>query len=291
MIWKNQIVFTDWYTVNVCTAKTNDIKEIPVPKFLRELERNLKGMDYNITFDEESNEFDITYKGKNYEVVLNKDDQISLVTNEYSALVLKLRWLTSLDKKYTDEFELIKYREERLKQIIESNYEDMKTLEDYEILLGFLNQSLKKVKTEEEKNTINTKISAILPTIDELRKEEKEKKENPLSLRLHLNRFIYNALGKIDALNDEDRVALAGELKKILIDFKQIVDDYNKNKDDGLVIGDPMFPSSILQRIIDIEFKIKSVVKKDNIVAIVDDELGDIENELRAVVDNGGKHK
>lgn len=286
----NQMVFTDWYKVTICSSRGYVEKEIPVPKFLKELEKNLKSLEYNIVFDEDINKFMITYDGVDYDVILNNTEQKCLETKQYSPLILKLLWLATLDKKYTDEIELQKYREERINSIIKSNYEDMVTLEDHELYLEYLNASLKKTKQEDERNTINTKIAAIIPIIDKLRKEESQKVKNPLNLRLYINRFIYDALKQIDELDDEDRIALAGELKLILIDFKKIVDEYNAKKDKGLVIGDPMLPSSILERIIDLEFKIKNVVKKENISSYVENELGDLEKELRSKVeDKGGR--
>lgn len=278
----NQVVFTDWYMVSI--NDDNNRYEIPVPKFLKELEKKLESKSYNVFFDNEKKVFYITYCGVDYDVILNNKEQNSLLSNNYSPLVLKLLWLASLEKKYNDEAALQNVRKAKIEAIIKSNYEDMESLEDYELFLDYLKSSLKNAKTIEEKNTINTKIANIVKTINEMKKEEKQKEENPLNLQLYINRYIYDILKQVNKLDEKDRKKVAAELRKILVDFKKIVDDYNKKKDTGLFIGNPMLPMDILERIIDVEFELKTLLKSKDLSNYIDSELGDIEEELNSVI-------
>ncbi len=285
----NQIVFTDWYTASI----NNDSEhyEIPVPKFLKELEKKLESTDYNVFYEENQKRFYITYCGVDYNVLLNKGEQLKLSSGEFSPLILKLFWLAKLEKKYNDEKALQEVRIAKIKAIEESDYEDLDTLEDHELYLEYLENSLKKAKTSKEKNAINTKIAYIVPKIRELKKNEKQQQDNPLNLQLYINRFIYNILAQIEQLDEAERTKMAAKLKKILLDFKKIVDDYNKKKDTGLFIGNPLLPMEILERIIDVEFELKSLLKMKSLGDFVDEELGDVEAELRSVISSAKKEQ
>ena len=283
----NKIVFTDWYTVSIIS---NDREiELPVPKFLKELEKELKGKDYNVFFNSSNNKFIITYDGVDYDVIFNQTEQKNILSHNYSPLVLKLLYLATKEKKYNDEEALQAVRKKKVEVMDDSNYEVIETVEDYELYLDYLKANLKKVKNNSEKNVINTKIANIVQIIDKMKKEKKQQEENPLNLQMHINRFVYDILKDIDKLDETNRKKIAGELKKILLDFKKMVDDYNKKKANGLFLGDPMVPMEILERIIDVEFKIKDLLRNNEIVNLVNSEFSD--TELFDVIKNGFKNE
>ncbi len=283
----NQIVFTDWYTVILIL---NGKKyEMPIPKFLKELDKKIDSREYNVFFSEKQRQFSITYDGVDCSVVLNKNEQDSLLSGDYSPLILKLLLLASKEKEYNDEAAIQAVRKAKIEAFIRSNYADMETLEDHELYLDYLKVSLKKKKNANEKVIINTKIANLVKIIEKLKKEEKEKKENPLSLSLHINKIIFNLLKDLDKLDEKDRISLSIKLKQIILDYEKIVDDYNKKKDMGLLIGNPLLPFSILERIIDIESEIKTLQKKrisiDESVSFFDN----LETELKSIIDSDDK--
>ena len=103
---------------------------------------------------------------------------------------------------------------------------------------------------------------------------------------MYINKFIYNALGQVEQLDPKNRGVLAQELKRIIIDFKKQVEDYNKKKESGLFLWNPMVPMNILERIIDVEFKIKSILKSNSISSFVSSQLSGLKSELNAIVNN-----
>ncbi len=280
----NTIAFTDWYMVIINSKNKN--MEIPVPKFLKELEKKINSSDYNVFYNDKKKCFIITYDGDDYTVVLNQKEQNELANKNYTPLILKLMLLASLEKKASDEMASQAVKKQKLKAIIESDYENIESLEDYELYLEYLKESLQKAKSIEDKNTINTKIACILSIIERMKKEEKEKEDNPLDLKLHINRFVYNILRQIDKLDDKNKKIIALELKRILIDYKQIVDDYNSRNDTSMIIGNPMVPMEILERIIDVEYKLKVLLKNRELSSFVDTKLNSIEDELAEVINN-----
>ncbi len=286
----NKIVFTDWYEV-IIILEDKKI-EVPVPKFLKELDRGLSKEEYSISFYDDKKEFFITYKGTEYKVILNQTEQEKLESEEYSPLIIKLLLLTSKEKEINDEQALQAVRKTKIDAIIRSNYEDLETVEDYELLLEYLQLALKKSKTPEEKNVNNTKIANVVQIITSMKQEEKEKKENPLNLQMYINKFIYNDLAQVEQLDPKNRGALAQELKKIIIDFRKQVEDYNKKKESGLFLGNPMVPMNILERIIDVEFKIKSVLKSNALSSFVSEQLSELRSELQSIIkSDSGKGK
>ena len=283
----NQIVFTEWYTAIINSY--DERRELPTPKFLKGLESKLESTEHNVFYDKDEKKFIITYAGKDYDVVLNSNDQQCLLNEEYSPLILKLLWLASKEKQYNDEAALQRVRQQKINTYVKSNYEALETIEDYELYLDYLKVSLKKAKTMEEKNTINTKIATIVQILKEMRKKQDNQIYNPLNLELHINRFIYNIIKKLNNLSDKDRQEIAIELKRILLDYKKIVDDYHQKKDNGLIIGNPLMPTEILERIVDVEFKVESLLKSNKITSLVDLELSDVVSELNSLVNSRSK--
>lgn len=279
--YSNTIVFTDWYQVVINKDKSY---EMPVPKFLKALEKELISTDYNVFFNEEKKKFIISFKGNDYDVIFNKDEEESLLSGQYSPLILKLLWLSKLEKKYNDERAIQEVRRAKIEAFIKSNYEYMETVEDYELYLEFLKDQLTKAEKQEEKNAINTKIANIIPIISKMKKEEVRRVENPLDLQLHINRFIHNDLKQIEELDDENRKALANEIKGIILDYRSRVELYNQKKKDGLFLGNPLLPMDILGRIIDVEFKIKKAMKSGKLSSYVKDSLSSLEEKLNAII-------
>ena len=282
----NRLVFTDWYTVII-----NNYNEVPLSKFLRELEKKLKTKEYNVYYDENTMKFIITYNGIDYEVILPINSQKSLNSKQYTPLVLKLLLLATNEEIYSDIANKQAVRETKIKEMNDSFYEDIETIEDYELYLDYLKKALTKAKTVEEKNTINTKIASIVNIINNMKKEEKQRKENPLNLQLHINRFIYNIIKELDKINEKDRKIIGVELKKIILDYYKIVKKYNSRKDTDLIVGNPIIPMEILSRIIIVEEKVASILKKQDTREIVYVELKDIEDDLNSIINSseGGK--
>lgn len=282
----NRLVFTDWYTVIF-----NGNREVPLSRFFRELEGKLKTKEYNVYYDENTMIFIITYNGTDYEVLLPINSQKSLKTKEYTPLVLKLILLARNEEIYSDIANKEAVRETKIKEINDSFYEDIETIEDYELYLDYLKKSLSKAKTEEEKHTINTKIASIINIVNNMKKEEKQKRENPLNLQLHINRFIYNIIKQLDKINEKDRKMIGIELKKIILEYYKIIKKFNSRKDTDLVVGNPVIPMEILSRIIDLEALVDTILKKQDTKETVSSELKGIEDDLHSIINNseGGK--
>ena len=278
----NTIVFTDWYTVII-----NGHDERPLAKFFRELDSNLKNDDYGVAHYDINGSFMITYRDKDYKVILPLSSQESLITKEYTPLVFKLLCLADAEARYNDEKLRQEVRKVKIREINKSVYDNLETLEDYELYAGSLEQELKTVKTAEEENTINTKIANLNRIINDMRKKEKQKVENPLNLSLYVNRFIYEIIEKAKALPMEDRVEPHEMIKGIILDYQKIIEEYNKRKESDLIVGDPTIPFEILYRIFDVE---ALIAKKGKVAAFrnqVTNSLQGIENNLQAIIQRG----
>ena len=280
----NRVVFTDWYTVII--SQGAKYFEIPIPKFLKELEKKLDSKEYNVFYNEKQKMFSITYDSVDYNVVLNKNEQGSLLSGEYSPLILKLLLLASKEKEYNDEAKIQAVRKAKIDAFIRSNYADMETLEDHELYLDYLKVSLKNTKNADEKVIINTKIANLVKIIEKLKKERKEQNENPLNLRLHINKMIFKILDDVDKLDEKDQIAISIKLKQIILDYEKIIDDYNKKKDMGLLLGNPLIPFDILERIIEIEFEIKTFQKNKKSSDESSSFFDDLERELKSIIDS-----
>ena len=281
--YNNTIVFTDWYQVQI---NGSDSFEISVPKFLKELEKGLNSKAYNVFFNEDNKKFIITYKGHDYDVIFNRDEEESLLSGQYSPLIIKLLWLTKLEKKYNDERAIQAVREAKIESFENSNYENLETVEDYELYLEFLKNKLNKATSQEEKNAINTKITIILQMINEMKKDENKRQNNQEDLEMHINRFIYSDLKQIEELDDENRISLANEIKGIILDYRKRVEAYNQKKKSGLFLGNPLLPKDILGRLIDVEFKIKTAIKTSKISSYVTDSLSGLEERLNSIIND-----
>ena len=282
MAENNQIAFTDWYMVIISTDK--DSIEMPVPKFLKALEKKYKSDQFNVLYNEDTKEFAITFNGEDFNVEFNSEEKRNLESDNYSPLLVKLRFLASQEKIYNDAQKEEERKKQRLTEILNSNYDDMKTAEDYELLLFYLeNYSSKKAKTEKDRNTVNTMIAHIIPKLNELRKEEENKITNPLNLRMHINKFIYNLLMQARQIsNDTVRKNIVNEIRKIIADFRKIVNNYNRNiNNPNLYVGNPLLPMQILDRINEIEFEIRNILKNDHLSLFVDNEFNSLKEAIQ----------
>ena len=275
----DKIVFTDWNTVII-----DDRLEISSNKFLNILEKNIKTHEYNVFYD--NNTFLITYQGIDYEVILPPSSEKSLESKEYTPLVLKLLLLSFVEKRYNDEENLENVKKVKVSEMDDSFYEDINEEEDYILYLDFLKKRLSTVKTPEEKRVINTKIAKIAQKIEEMQMDTRKKLLNPLNLQNYMYRFIYDLLKKTELLDYNNRKVLAGKIRKILEEYKVELDKYIiKRKKQQLVIGNPLLSMSTLDKIIDIEFLIDEIKKKNNLQDKINIETKKIEDELNEIID------
>ena len=281
MAKNNQIAFTDWYMVIVSTEE--DSIEMPVPKFLKALEKKYKSDKFNIIYNEDTKEFAITYNGEDFNVEFNSEEKRNLESGEYSPLLVKLMFLASQEKIFNDAQQEKERKKQRLAEILNSSYDDMKTAEDYELLLDYLeNKKYREAKTEKERNTVNTMVAHIIPKLNELKKVEEGKITNPLNLRMHINKFIYDLLTQTKQVSDDNvRVGLVNRIKKIIADYRKIVDDYNRNGNNVLYVGNPLLPMQILDRINEIQFELINILKDHRLSIFVDGEFNSLKAEIQ----------
>ena len=277
----NQIAFTDWYMVIVSTK--DDSIEMPVPKFLKALEKKYKSDKFNVLYNEDTKKFAITYNGEDFSVEFNSEEKRNLESGEYSPLLVKLMFLATQEKIYNDIQQERERKKQRLNEILNSSYDDMKTAEDYELLLDYLeNKKYREAKTEKERNTVNTMIAHIIHKLNELKKQEESKITNTLNLRMHINKFIYDLLTQTKQVSDDNvRVGLVNRIKKIIADYRKIVDDYNRNGNNVLYVGNPLLPMQILDRINEIQFELINILKDHRLSIFVDGEFNSLKAEIQ----------
>ena len=120
----NQIAFTDWYMVIVSTK--DDSIEMPVPKFLKALEKKYKSDKFNVLYNEDTKKFAITYNGEDFSVEFNSEEKRNLESGEYSPLLVKLMFLATQEKIYNDIQQERERKKQRLNEILNFSYDDMK---------------------------------------------------------------------------------------------------------------------------------------------------------------------
>jgi hypothetical protein len=286
----SELWFTEKGTVIYSTPK--GVVEKPGSRFFKELERKYKKDSHNVIFDEENNKFTITIDGIDYDVVLPEESQRSLIPSNsgptYSPLVLKLLYLSMIEEQYNDYTRAIEVRNAKIKEMDDSFYENMQTLEDHEIYAEYLEAKYKKAKTKEERDLINTKLANLYEYIKELRRKEKQETENPLNLKLHINRFIINLLEKAKQLDDARRLKIANLLKKIVSEYQRIVNEYNQSGN-SLKLGNPLVSLEILGKIVDVEFLLASYLKEKQASDYVESRMGNIVEQLDQEITPKGK--
>lgn len=272
-----ELWFTEKGTVIYSTPK--GVVEKPGSRFFKELERNYKKNSHNVFFDEENNKFTITIDGIDYDVVLPEESQRSLIPSNsgptYSPLVLKLLYLSMIEEQYNDYTRAIEVRNAKIKEMDDSFYENMQTLEDHEIYAEYLEEKYKKAKTKEERDLINTKLANLYEYIKELRRKEKQETENPLNLKLHINRFIYELLNKAKLLSDNRRIKVANLLRKIVLEYQRIVKEYNRSGN-SLKLGNPLVSLEILGKIVDVEFLVTKYLSEKKTNDYIDSRMGNV---------------
>ena len=272
-----ELWFTEKGTVIYSTPK--GVVEKPGSRIFKELEKKYKKETHNVFFDEENNKFTITVDGINYDVVLPEESQRSLLPSNsgptYSPLVLKLLYLSMIEQQYNDYVRNLEVRKAKIKEMDDSFYENMKTLEDHEIYAEYLEEKYKKAKTKEERDLINTKLANIYEYIKVLRKQEREEDNNPLNLKLHINRFIYELLDKAKLLDDSKRIKVANLLRKIVLEYQRIVKDYNRSGN-SLKLGNPLISLEILGKIVDVEFLVAKYLSEKKTNDYIDSRMGNV---------------
>ena len=273
----SELWFTEKGTVIYSTPK--GVIEKTGSRFFKELERNYKKDSHNVIFDEENNKFTITIDGFDYDVVLPEESQRSLIPSNsgptYSPLVLKLLYLSMIEQQYNDYTRALEVRNAKIKEMDDSFYENMKTLEDHEIYAEYLEAKYKKAKTKEERDLINTKLANLYEYIKVLRQKEKQENENPLNLKLHINRFIYDLLDKAKLLDDSKRIKVANLLRKIVLEYQRIVKEYNRSGN-SLKLGNPLISLEILGKIVDVEFLVAKYLSEKKTNDYIDSRMGNV---------------
>ena len=273
----SELWFTEKGTVIYSTPK--GVIEKTGSRFFKELERNYKKDSHNVIFDEENNKFTITIDGFDYDVVLPEESQRSLIPSNsgptYSPLVLKLLYLSMIEQQYNDYTRALEVRNAKIKEMDDSFYENMKTLEDHEIYAEYLEAKYKKAKTKEERDLINTKLANLYEYIKELRRKEEQETENPLNLKLHINRFIYDLLDKAKLLDDSKRIKVANLLRKIVLEYQRIVKEYNRSGN-SLKLGNPLISLEILGKIVDVEFLVAKYLSEKKTNDYIDSRMGNV---------------
>ena len=219
-------------------------------------------------------------------MILPSSSEKSLESKEYTPLVLKLLLLSFVEKRYNDEEALENVKKVKVSEMNNSFYEDIKEEEDYILYFDFLKKSLSTVKTPEEKRVINTKIAKIVQKIEEMQMDARRKLLNPLNLQNYMYRFIYDLLKKTKLLDSNNRKVIAGKIREILKEYKIELGKYIiKRKKQQLVIGDPLLSMGTLDKIIDVEFLIDEIKKKNNLQDKINSETKKIEDELNEIID------
>ena len=85
-------------------------------KFLKKLEKNYQSSDYNVSYNEKDNNFDITYNGIEYILKLDSDTMKNYLEGKYNDITLRLKKITmaelDLKKRKEEELKLKKAEEE-----------------------------------------------------------------------------------------------------------------------------------------------------------------------------------
>ena len=263
-----------------------DNEEINISKFIRTLERNLKSDDYNVIYNEDKKNFIITYNGIDYIVVFPEEWQKELDNDSYTPIVLKLIMLAKKDINNINRNANEKVRQRKIEEMDDSFYEDIESLEDYELYLEYLKKKVKHARNYEERNVLKTKIEYIDQIVTKLKKEQQDKKDNPLNLKLNINKFLYDIFIKSKQLDSSDRKRIVEILKEILDDYYEIL---NNKKNRLLPVENELLPSNILDRIIDVEMLLYSLLKNKGLVLKVNTDFDEIREMLKQ--EEGVKHE
>lgn len=238
----NRIVFTDYNVVVV--FKGTDTTTISTNKYIQDLEKKIGNDANGVFYSVNRNTFSITEDNTDFDVVLPDKDEDSLTTKEYTPLVKNLLYLAAKHRKISDEKNKVIVRETKIKAMENSNYEDIEDVEDLELYLDYLrNEALKKAKTTEEKETIQTKIIGIALLIKRKTKEDDNRIPSPLDLKSYIERFVYDVTNKSNKLTRKEKLMILNKTKKIVIDYKKLMEvGFSSN-----------LPISILDRIDEVE--------------------------------------
>jgi hypothetical protein len=235
-------VFTDYNVVVV--FKGAETTTISTNKYIQDLEKKIGNDANGVFYSVNRNTFSITEDNTDFDVVLPDKDEDSLNTKEYTPLVKNLLYLAAKHRKISDEKNKVIVRETKIKAMENSNYEDIEDVEDLELYLDYLrNEALKKAKTTEEKETIQTKIIGIALLIKRKTKEDDNRIPSPLDLKSYIERFVYDVTNKSNKLTRKEKLMILNKTKKIVIDYKKLMDvGFSSN-----------LPISILDRIDEVE--------------------------------------
>ena len=74
---------------------------------------------------------------------------------------------------------------------------------------------------------------------------------------------------------------MVNRIKKIIADYRKIVDDYNRNGNNVLYVGNPLLPMQILDRINEIQFELINILKDHRLSIFVDGEFNSLKAEIQ----------
>ena len=284
----NKIVFNENGIVVKITDGKNEV--IKVDKYLNYFDSNLnsKNRDYYVFFNSNKNIFYITDNSKDYEVILNDDDQKTLENKEYSILVKNLLYLAAKSKKIATERNKKEVIATKINAMEQSNYEDIEEVEDLELYRNYLiNNKLKLAKTKEDILTIQTKIIGISLLIKRLTREEDSKIETSLDLTSYLNSFIDYVKSGLRAVDSRsNKLKILNFTKGIINDYKKCMD--LKHKNDLIVRINKYLPVKLLNKIDTVELFLDRAISLSN---GAEKELNDIKSDIEAHINvkNGAK--
>ena len=79
----------------------------------------------------------------------------------------------------------------------------------------------------------------------------------------------------------EINLVLSSDKNIMSLMYKKIVDDYNRNGNNVLYVGNPLLPMQILDRINEIQFELINILKDHHLSMFVDNEFDSLKAEIR----------
>ena len=249
------IAFTPWNSVII--KGFCDRREISRLRFFIEMYWNIhRNKGYGVYFDDKTSTYTAMLKGDRISVSLSpeveahiKKGQASKETKDIDELVKITRRIEKKKNSIKENEDKIERIAQKIKKIELSGYSELKTTEDYEIYLEYLNNKFKEAKTDEEKTLINAKIRGLLKAIT-----------NPYDLKLHLYGLICDVANEGKKLDDDKQAQLEEILRDIANDYYQKI---VSKSGDTLTLGSAIKPLDIIRRIESAEHLVRTWKEKE----------------------------
>ena len=237
----NSIAFTPWHSVKI--AGFLNKREVSRKRFFIEMCWNIsRYKGYGVYFDDKTFTYTVKYNYEDYSVSFPPEVEARIKIGKASKETKDIDELVKITRRIEEKYNLIKENEDKIQRIAErvqkielSGYSELKTTEDYEIYLEYLNKKLKKAKTDEEKNLINSKIRGLLKAIT-----------NPYDLKIHLYGLICEVANEGKKLDDDKQAKLEEILRDIANDYYQKI---VSKSSETLTLGSVIKPLDIIRRI------------------------------------------